>query len=111
MIRRPPRSTLFPYTTLFRSWLGVIANDCHYEHDRDHGVGRLCGGSGGRGGILRMWRGAPLVFLALLVAVPLFAGCGPPPPGGGGGTAGTTEETTRAGTTTQEGPTAGEGPR
>src|SRR3712207_7818089 len=26
MIRRPPRSTLFPYTTLFRSgWLGVTA--------------------------------------------------------------------------------------
>src|SRR5438477_3334715 len=26
MIRRPPRSTLFPYTTLFRSWGdGVIA--------------------------------------------------------------------------------------
>src|SRR2546430_10268741 len=25
MIRRPPRSTLFPYTTLFRSWLP------HYE--------------------------------------------------------------------------------
>src|SRR5258708_19804031 len=24
MIRRPPRSTLFPYTTLFRSGLGVI---------------------------------------------------------------------------------------
>src|SRR3712207_9346793 len=23
MIRRPPRSTLFPYTTLFRSWLGA----------------------------------------------------------------------------------------
>ena len=23
MIRRPPRSTLFPYTTLFRSWIGV----------------------------------------------------------------------------------------
>src|SRR5689334_24448536 len=22
MIRRPPRSTLFPYTTLFRSWTG-----------------------------------------------------------------------------------------
>src|SRR2546425_2525342 len=22
MIRRPPRSTLFPYTTLFRSWAG-----------------------------------------------------------------------------------------
>src|SRR5258708_26182436 len=23
MIRRPPRSTLFPYTTLFRSWSGI----------------------------------------------------------------------------------------
>src|SRR5256885_13848330 len=27
MIRRPPRSTLFPYTTLFRSQLG-----CHATH-------------------------------------------------------------------------------
>src|SRR2546422_8109995 len=27
MIRRPPRSTLFPYTTLFRSDLGKIAGD------------------------------------------------------------------------------------
>src|SRR3712207_7805304 len=25
MIRRPPRSTLFPYTTLFRSDLGIVA--------------------------------------------------------------------------------------
>src|SRR3712207_7784375 len=25
MIRRPPRSTLFPYTTLFRSDVGVVA--------------------------------------------------------------------------------------
>src|SRR5439155_19984399 len=24
MIRRPPRSTLFPYTTLFRSWAGFL---------------------------------------------------------------------------------------
>src|SRR2546422_7563860 len=29
MIRRPPRSTLFPYTTLFRS---------REEHDRNHGA-------------------------------------------------------------------------
>src|SRR2546429_9532571 len=29
MIRRPPRSTLFPYTTLFRSQLGVAA--CLYR--------------------------------------------------------------------------------
>src|SRR5256885_16264355 len=30
MIRRPPRSPLFPYTTLFRSWLslGVTALAC-----------------------------------------------------------------------------------
>src|SRR3712207_9363380 len=36
MIRRPPRSTLFPYTTLFRSALEVhdIAGAC--EHVRDH---------------------------------------------------------------------------
>src|SRR2546430_8175396 len=27
MIRRPPRSTLFPYTTLFRSRLDVAAHD------------------------------------------------------------------------------------
>src|SRR5256885_7178165 len=27
MIRRPPRSTLFPYTTLFRSHLHVVAID------------------------------------------------------------------------------------
>src|SRR2546422_10641676 len=25
MIRRPPRSTLFPYTTLFRSWITAIS--------------------------------------------------------------------------------------
>src|SRR2546425_11831935 len=27
MIRRPPRSTLFPYTTLFRSQASVVEND------------------------------------------------------------------------------------
>src|SRR5258708_16527469 len=27
MIRRPPRSTLFPYTTLFRSWERAVAGD------------------------------------------------------------------------------------
>src|SRR5947208_12609904 len=30
MIRRPPRSTLFPYTTLFRScWTGVAGRTTH----------------------------------------------------------------------------------
>src|SRR5258707_7434681 len=27
MIRRPPRSTLFPYTTLFRSLIGPLVDD------------------------------------------------------------------------------------
>src|SRR5260370_6332836 len=27
MIRRPPRSTLFPYTTLFRSKVGIAVSD------------------------------------------------------------------------------------
>src|SRR2546429_8624707 len=35
MIRRPPRSTLFPYTTLFRS-LGGKCGACEYQ--------KLCGG-------------------------------------------------------------------
>src|SRR5262245_65360180 len=26
MTRRPPRSTLFPYTTLFRSWVSAVAS-------------------------------------------------------------------------------------
>src|SRR3712207_6848473 len=30
MIRRPPRSTLFPYTTLFRSQLEHLADVTHY---------------------------------------------------------------------------------
>src|SRR5258708_30370057 len=30
MIRRPPRSTLFPYTTLFRSIIGLLNADDYY---------------------------------------------------------------------------------
>src|SRR5438034_8557636 len=37
MIRRPPRSTLFPYTTLFRSDVGIELLD------QRHGVGDRCG--------------------------------------------------------------------
>src|SRR5256885_9590038 len=42
MIRRPPRSTLFPYTTLFRSALGArsynweIATNYGYSRDTNH---------------------------------------------------------------------------
>src|SRR5258708_17707383 len=32
MIRRPPRSTLFPYTTLFRSRDGRVGNSEHPQH-------------------------------------------------------------------------------
>src|SRR5260370_26693589 len=39
MIRRPPRSTLFPYTTLFRSWLsdnGIPAVPLFWLATEDH---------------------------------------------------------------------------
>jgi len=32
MIRRPPRSTLFPYTTLFRSLVATLALFAHAMH-------------------------------------------------------------------------------
>src|SRR5436309_10760376 len=46
MIRRPPRSTLFPYTTLFRSMPGAhdlleIMCLCRMGHDRDAKIGNL----------------------------------------------------------------------
>src|SRR2546430_6768092 len=46
MIRRPPRSTLFPYTTLFRSLLRPRAKGDHGDHrahaddDAQHGEER-----------------------------------------------------------------------
>src|SRR2546422_4375172 len=33
MIRRPPRSTLFPYTTLFRVLVGLALGKIHVEHE------------------------------------------------------------------------------
>src|SRR2546422_11255292 len=45
MIRRPPRSTLFPYTTLFRSGRQNILNDMTL-----FGVGAVGVGGGGSGG-------------------------------------------------------------
>src|SRR2546430_7639533 len=38
MIRRPPRSTLFPYTTLFRSPLGQPAEDPVERHEGTPGL-------------------------------------------------------------------------
>src|SRR5436305_9303507 len=45
MIRRPPRSTLFPYTTLFRSLLDLLAHHHHQvgelvDHDHHEGQAR-----------------------------------------------------------------------
>src|SRR3712207_8532945 len=39
MIRRPPRSTLFPYTTLFRSRSQRFAGICHKGLSRMRGKG------------------------------------------------------------------------
>src|SRR5260221_6605593 len=40
MIRRPPRSTLFPYTTLFRS-IATFDDQVHDEDDDQHEQDRL----------------------------------------------------------------------
>src|SRR2546426_4329213 len=50
MIRRPPRSTLFPYTTLFRSDGGRALLDP--AHDRMHVFGRAHRGHGQEHGAL-----------------------------------------------------------
>src|SRR3989449_8056069 len=52
MIRRPPRSTLFPYTTLFRSTGGIVAIDAYapnlvIEGNLIHDIGRLGPGENG----------------------------------------------------------------
>src|SRR2546425_6466437 len=47
MIRRPPRSTLFPYTTLFRSpHVGLVLDHEHGPGARRHGARRLLGTPG-----------------------------------------------------------------
>src|SRR2546430_7663091 len=38
MIRRPPRSTLFPYTTLFRSGQVADAQHAHHAVHEPHGL-------------------------------------------------------------------------
>src|SRR2546427_7995515 len=60
MIRRPPRSTLFPYTTLFRSWRQALGEKMHMV--RHYAVGVDCDGLGER-------------FAAKVVKKPVCAGC------------------------------------
>src|SRR5438067_4656211 len=43
MIRRPPRATLFPYTTLFRSPLLIAHNVARLQIAMDYTLG-VCGG-------------------------------------------------------------------
>src|SRR2546422_8586393 len=56
MIRRPPRSTLFPYTTLFRSVagerqrLGVVERETRVRQQLRAGAGDATIGIGGRRG-------------------------------------------------------------
>src|SRR2546429_5895600 len=56
MIRRPPRSTLFPYTTLFRSWNNV--SWAAYVQDNWRATHRLTLNLGLR------WDGAPHTYEA-----------------------------------------------
>src|SRR2546430_6991099 len=44
MIRRPPRSTLFPYTTLFRSRPGELGGDLAVARARELGAVHVAGG-------------------------------------------------------------------
>src|SRR5256885_10276354 len=46
MIRRPPRSTLFPYTTLFRSQRGWRRDACERIRDEEDSHGEANSGSG-----------------------------------------------------------------
>src|SRR5690242_21187629 len=63
MIRRPPRSTLFPYTTLFRSFgelaMPTVANGIDYDFDVAHARGEnleleLHGELAGHPGVVRL---------------------------------------------------------
>src|SRR5437879_13804126 len=51
MIRRPPRSTLFPYTTLFRSY--VVSMQILLKQARDHLLALARERGAGRDGLLR----------------------------------------------------------
>src|SRR5690348_18121445 len=49
MKRRPPRSTLFPYTTLFRSGVEAVARAVGEAQHRARAVGALDGVAGAEG--------------------------------------------------------------
>src|SRR3712207_8010016 len=57
MIRRPPRSTLFPYTTLFRSSGGASEPDVLATSEPVHRL--QCHEPAGAGDLQRLWRPRP----------------------------------------------------
>src|SRR5947209_17324568 len=64
MIRRPPRSTLFPYTTLFRSVERIAQRGGHGARPRqEFFVGRGVAGAIALGHAVRL-HGAPFVVVA-----------------------------------------------
>src|SRR5258708_32096008 len=93
MIRRPPRSTLFPYTTLFRSPAARLRGRCGLAGHAaapvaavdvsalgGHGAGRPgMEGVAGMGGPARPWCGPPVGRL-----LRRLSGGGGEPPGGPG---------------------------
>src|SRR5439155_11161926 len=72
MIRRPPRSTLFPYTTLFRSKANVSASALDFG-------GVDCGGqdSDAKSVTIKNEGGAPLTWSAALGQADAFTLAGP----------------------------------
>src|SRR3712207_8262449 len=67
MIRRPPRSTLFPYTTLFRS-----PSDYRRAKFHDAVLMRRLSISKGRRGVLKIFSGTAAGQLIALVGAPLL---------------------------------------
>src|SRR3712207_7517187 len=55
MIRRPPRSTLLPYTTLFRSVRPVAAREGDAAAPDDRGAAAGAGAGGGHGDLRSQW--------------------------------------------------------
>src|SRR3989441_13198154 len=85
MIRRPPRSTLFPYTTLFRSSLGeMVEVGLIALAARRHGEGRpdTAARAAGAAVLYALAAGTVVSLLGLALTDDLFRLMAVPPPGG-----------------------------
>src|SRR2546422_5638796 len=70
MIRRPPRSTLFPYTTLFRSESHLVARDVGLVDARQLGEAQPQVAQAGRDELLALER---CLVLRVLAQIPVRA--------------------------------------